>query len=146
MRVRDPNGRVYHAYGLADVLAPEGSAQVLLSYSEHYYAGKAAAIQNRYGRGTCVYLGTVLDDAGASDLLQSVARAASVAWLDGVPNSVEVAYRVKGSQRYAFYLNHSASPIRVSLTGPGVDLFSGQQLEGSCEIPGFDLVIVKEAG
>jgi len=145
MRVRDPGGRAYHAYGLADVLAPEGAAQVLLSYGDHYYAGKAAAVQNRYGQGTCVYLGTVLDDAGIGDLLQGLGRAASVPLAgEPFPDSVEVTYRVKGSQRYAFYLNHSASAIRVSLTRSGVDLLTGQQLAGSCEIPGFDLVVVKE--
>ena len=145
MHVEDGHGKTYRAYALADVLAPEAEeAQVLLTYADHYYAGEPAAIGNPYGQGTCIYLGTVLDDAGIRDLLGPIARSASIPCLDDIPECVEVTRRVKESQSYAFYLNHSADPVRVNLARPGVDLMRGQRLEKRHTIPGLDLVIVKE--
>ena len=145
MRVQDKGGQSYRALALADVLAPEGEAQTLLTYADHYYAGRAAVTENAYGQGRCIYLGTVLDDAGTRDVLRAwVAAPAGLSCLEGLADSVEISHRVKGEQRYTFYLNHSAAPAEVELAVPGVDLLSGQPVEGRVEIGGFDLMIIKE--
>jgi beta-galactosidase len=144
MRVAAAGGKTYRAFALADVLTPEGSARATMTYLDHYYAGEAAAVQHAYGQGRCIYLGTVLDDAGYRDLLRDVARSSSIPCRDLIPDSIEVTCRIKGGQRYTFYLNYSPQAVRVDLVEPGVDLLSGRQVAGSTEIPGFDLLIVKE--
>jgi beta-galactosidase len=144
--VRTPEGSVYRARGLAEMLAPERAARAWLTYAPawHSYAGQAAAVENPYGQGRCLYLGTVLDDDGLAGLARWAARAAAVDCVAALPACVEVSRRVKGEQSYAFYLNHGAKPVRVKLARPGTDLLSGQELEEECEIPGFDLAIVRE--
>jgi beta-galactosidase len=143
MRVAAAGGKTYRAHALADVLSPEGGAQVTMTYLDHYYAGEAAAVQHAYGQGRCIYLGTVLADVGYQDLLREVARRSSIPCADLIPDSVEVTCRIRDGQRYTFYLNYSPQAVGVSLLEPGVDLLSGRQVAGSAEIPGFDLLIVK---
>jgi beta-galactosidase len=144
VRVSGEEGGTWSAQALAEVLVPEGSSRVLLRYADRFYAGRPAAVEHPYGQGRCIYLGTVLDDAGLHSLLQRVTREAGIPGLEGLPESVEVTRRVKGAQGYACYLNHGAAPVRIELARPGVDLLTGRQLEEICEIPGFDLIIVKE--
>ncbi len=64
MTVQAGDGSLYGALALADVLVPEGEAKTLLSYGARYYAGRPAAVENVFGRGRCLYLGTVPDDEG----------------------------------------------------------------------------------
>jgi beta-galactosidase len=145
MRVQSGVGQSYRALALADVLAPEGDAWVLLTYADRYYTGRAAAVAKQTGQGRCIYLGTVLDNAGTRDILRKwVAEPASIPCLEDVPESIEVSRRIKGEQRYTFYLNHSGEPAEVALAAPGVDLLTGQAVDGRIKIAGFDLLIVKE--
>jgi beta-galactosidase len=145
MYVRTPEGQAYRAYDVADVLVPEGKARVLLTYSDHYYAGRAAAIENPYGQGRCIYMGTVLGDDGVCGPLRAwVLQPLSLPAVEDLPQSVEVSQRVKGEQRYTFYLNHSPGPVQVDMAVPGVDLLTGRQVGRSVEIPGYDLLIVQE--
>ena len=144
MHVKAGDGATYRAHALADVLVPEGGAQVLLSYADHYYAGEAAAVQNTYGQGQCLYVGTLLEEAGIHALASQFLPSTATDRRGAIPASVEVVHRVKRGQRYTFYLNYSAEPVQVDLEKPGIDLLTLRPLASSCEIPGFDLLIVKE--
>jgi beta-galactosidase len=144
MRVQDGEGKTYRALALADVLVPEGDAQTILTFADRYYAGRAAAVENRYGRGRCIYLGTVLDDEGTRDFLREwVAEPAMLFCLEDLPPSIEVSQRIKGENRYTFYLNHSAEPVAVRPSLPGIDLLTGEPAIDRIEIGGFNLAIVK---
>jgi len=145
MHVRCPADRLYRAHGLADVLVPEGSAEVTHTYADHYYAGKPAVVRNAYGAGRCYYVGTVMEADGLRGFLRhAVLPAAGVATLPDLPESVEVSYRSKGDQRYAFYLNHSAAPVTVTPARPGLELLTQTAVGGNAEMPGFGVFVVKE--
>ncbi len=146
MHVRDEDDRVWPARIMADVLVPEGKARTLLTYAGHYYAGKPAAVENPYGNGVCIYLGTLLDESGLRMLAERLLRRVHVSAISGLPECVEVVCRVKPGGTYTFYLNHSAHPVAVDLVRPGVDLISGKETTGKTEIAGFNLLIVKERG
>jgi beta-galactosidase len=145
MRVRCPADHLYRAHGLADVLVPEGGAEVTHTYADHYYAGKPAVVRNAYGAGRCFYVGTVMEADGLRGFLRhGVLPAAGVAILPDLPESVEVSYRSKDDQRYAFYLNHSAAPISVVLPKPGIELLTQRPVSGEVSLPGFGVCVVKE--
>ena len=55
-----------------------------------------------------------------------------------------MSYRSKGDQRYAFYLNHGASPVSVTPARPGLELLTQTAVSGNAEIPGFGVLVVKE--
>ena len=77
-------------------------------------------------------------------LRHGVLPRAGVATLPDLPESVEVCYRSKGDQRYAFYLNHSNTPVTVALAKPGLELLTQSAVSGNVEIPSFGVFIVRE--
>jgi beta-galactosidase len=143
LRVKNAAGDQYRVSGLADVLAPE-TGKPFLWYVNHYYAGKPAAVRNTFGRGQCLYIGSVLDDPAATALLQEIAKATKVPFRTDLPESIELVRRVRKGQSYAFYLNHNVEGITVALERPGVDLISGEHVSGKLFLPGFGVAIVKE--
>jgi beta-galactosidase len=149
MKVKAPGGAKYGALALADVLVPADEARTLLTYDDRYYAGQPAAVENAYGQGRCLYLGTVPDDAGLRALLRAwVLDPLGLPTVEGLPASVELSRRVKetpqGDQVYTFYLNHAKDAVRVQLSAPGVDLLTGQEVGRSVELDGYGVMIVKE--
>jgi beta-galactosidase len=145
MRVRCPANHLYRAHGLADVLVPEGDAEISHRYEDHYYAGKPAVVRHTFGKGRCFYVGTIMAADGLAGFLRhGVLPRAGVTTLPDLPQSVELSYRSKGGQRYAFYLNHSQAPVTVALAKPGLELLVQAQVAGNVEIPGFGVFIVKE--
>jgi beta-galactosidase len=146
MHVRCPAGHLYRSHGLADVLVPEGDAEATHTYADHYYTGKPAVVRHKVGKGCCFYVGTVMAGDGLAGLLRhGVLPQAGVATLPELPESIEVSWRSKGDRRYAFYLNHSSAAVIVSLVKPGLELLTQAGVEGSLELPGFGVAIVKEA-
>lgn len=146
MRVRCPADHLYRAHGLADVLVPEGDAEVSHRYEDHYYAGRPAVVRHAYGKGRCFYVGTIMEPAGLIGFLRhGVLPSAGVAVLPDLPECVEVSYRRKGDRRYAFYLNHSAAPVTVAPAKPGLELLTQTQVGASAAIPAFGVCIVKES-
>jgi beta-galactosidase len=144
MTVDTSSGASYGALALADVLAPAEGARTLLTYGERYYAGQPAAVENAFGQGRCIYLGTVPDDAGLRALLCAwVLDPLGLPTVGGLPESIEVSRRAKGDQVYTFYLNHADEPVRVQMLAPGVDLLTGQEVGRSVELDGYGVLIVK---
>jgi beta-galactosidase len=145
MTVQAADGSSYGALALADVLVPEGEAQTLLSYGARYYAGRPAAVENAFGQGRCLYLGTVPDDEGLRALLRAwVLDPLGLPAVDDLPDSVEVSRRSRGDQTYAFYLNHGEDPVQVQMPTSGVDLLTGQEVRRSVVLDGYGVLIVKE--
>jgi beta-galactosidase len=143
LKVKNAAGDQFRVNGLADILVPE-TGKPFLWYVNHYYAGKPAAVRNTFGRGQCIYVGTVLDDPAAVGLLEEIAKLMAIPFKTNLPESLEVVRRVKSGQSYAFYLNHNVEGITVTLDRPGVDLISGAHVSGSYFLPGFGVAIVKE--
>jgi beta-galactosidase len=145
MRVRCPAGHLYRAHGLADVLVPEENTEVTHTFADHYYAGKPAIVRHTYGAGRCFYVGTVMEADGLRGFLShGVLPTAGVATVPDLPESVELSYRSKGNQRYAFYLNHAATPTSVTPARPGLELLTQAAVRGELVLPGFGASILKE--
>jgi beta-galactosidase GanA len=86
-----------------------------------------------------------MEPAGLIGFLRfGVLPRAGVPTVADLPECVEVSYRSKGNQRYAFYLNHSAAAVTMAVAKPGVELLTQTEVSGSAEIPGFGVLIVKE--
>ncbi|WP_289183678.1 beta-galactosidase [uncultured Dubosiella sp.] len=95
---------------LADLILPD-SAKAIGVYTSEFYAGSPAVCENRFGQGRCVYVGTMLDQAGMDVLMEDVLDQAGVAW--NPADGVEIVSRVKNGERFTFYLNHADLPKTV---------------------------------
>jgi beta-galactosidase len=144
MQVKDGNGREYEALGLAEILVPEANGRSILSYTKRYYAGRSAAVEQHYGSGRCLYLGTVLGEEGLEALLSRILDETGISYQKQLPPALEVASRERDGQSYRFYLNHGTAQVSLAPIRPGTDLLSGHTVSGEMKIPGLDLMIVKE--
>ncbi len=146
LRVRAADGGERRAHGLAEVLVPDAGAETTLTYCNHYYAGRAAAVVNSVGAGRCHYVGTVLGADALRAFLTPVLDACRIRTVPDLPESVEVCVRAKGGDRHMFVLNHADAQVTVRYGLRGTDLLSGGEVDGEVSLPAFGVAVVKTEG
>ena len=124
-----------------DILTPT-TAEVIATYDEDYYTGKAAVTLNRVGAGTVIYSGTFGDADFVHSLTTYACRTAGVAGLLASAPGVEVAARWQGSQRLLFVLNHSSQPQTVTLDAAYRDLVADATVEGQVQLQPKQVMIL----
>ncbi|WP_345630783.1 beta-galactosidase [Rugosimonospora acidiphila] len=103
------------------------SARAVAWYASGSLSGRPAVIQNPFGSGRVVYVGTRLPPATLHDTVLATVRDAGVAPLvEAAPDFVEAARRGNEHAEFLFLLNHSDTrTARVAVPAPGVDLLTG---------------------
>lgn len=137
LRVRGADGVEQRVRGLAEVLVPDDGVETTLTYCNHYYGGRPAAVVNRVGAGRCHYVGTVLGTDALRAFLAPVLRASGIEVIPDLPDAVEVIVRAKDGARFVFVLNHADTPVMVRLAVRGVDLLSGRAVDGEVALEAF---------
>ncbi len=99
MLVEDVNGAInagnntYKWNVWADVLNPKQGTEVLASYADQFYKGKAAAITRKLGKGTVTYIGAESKDGNLErQIVRTVYERAKVA-IEDFPKGVYVEWR-----------------------------------------------------
>jgi beta-galactosidase len=81
------DGKTYAWGSWADVLGPDAGTEVLAQYADQFYAGRAAAVTHKLGRGTVTYIGVdTLDGELERALLHRVYESAGAAPANLDPN------------------------------------------------------------
>ena len=99
-----------------DVIDLHG-ATPLLSFSEGYLAGEAAATRHAHGQGAAFYLGTLPDRATLSRLVRRAGRQAGLTLRTGLPRGVEAVRRGE----YLFVISHLDQPVEIDLGSACLD-------------------------
>jgi beta-galactosidase len=114
-------GRVHAWHRWGDLLSPRPGTDVLASYADRWYAGKAAATTRRLGRGTVTMLGVWTDEGELErQLIREVYRRAGVA-IDDLPAGVYLEWR----DGVYVAVNYNPAPFTVPLP-PGSRVLHGQ--------------------
>ena len=106
----------------ADVLAPSAGAgtEVLARYADQFYAGKAAAVTRRLGKGSVTYIGAdSLDGALERRVLEAVYERAGVA-VESYPPGLYVEWR----DGFFVAVNYASDPVSVPLPA-GAEILIG---------------------
>ena len=139
-----PGGAVLKSRGIAEILSPAPGTTELATYRGPYYSGRAAATLHHIGKGACVYLGTVLDAAGLSEILLPLLSERGLGgrpW----PTGVEVAARTGPlGTLYRFYLNHGPQSVQVEPVTKGVELLSGKRITRSLTLGPLGVAVIRE--
>jgi beta-galactosidase len=86
-------GKTHEWHRWADILSPRPGTEVLATYADHYYAGKAAATTRALGRGTVTMIGVSTDDDELERaIVRNVYQRAGVA-IDDLPKGVFIDWR-----------------------------------------------------
>ncbi|MCL2516536.1 MAG: beta-galactosidase, partial [Microbacteriaceae bacterium] len=121
------------------------SGSALAVYEGGLLDGRPAVVENRYGAGRVVYLGTRLEASAFAALIDGVVADAGVApVVADAPAAVEATLRSKGGVDYLFLINHSeADAARVGLPRDGVDLLTGSPVSGSLSLAPLGVAVVR---
>ena len=103
-----------------------------------------AVTRNQFGKGTAIYLGTILDEKAMASLLTSVWTEAGVTSVAAAPAGVEVVRRRGLGRSFLFVLNHHDAEMLVPAIR-GVDLISGESVgPGGLHLPAFGVAVIAE--
>nr|WP_199038818.1 beta-galactosidase [Dyella sp. ASV24] len=115
------DGKTHEWHRWADILAPRSGTEVLATYADHYYAGKAAATTRKLGKGTVTMIGVSTDDGALErDIVRSVYQRAGVA-IEDLPKGVF--HEWHGG--YDFLVNYNPAPFQPVLPA-GAKIVHGQ--------------------
>jgi beta-galactosidase len=133
--VRFTGGRTARADWWQDSLHPE-TATVLAGYTSGPMTGRPAVIQNLFGSGRVVYVGTRLEaDALRDTILEAVDAAGVAPVVPDAPPFVEATRR----GRFLFLLNHSGTET-ATVAATGVDLLTGN--DGTVTLPPLGVAVL----
>ncbi len=111
---------VYEWNRWADVLKPREGTETLAVYDDQFYAGRAAAVTRRLGRGTVTYIGVdTLDGRLERDVLRTIYARAG-AEVEDYPPGVYVEWR----DGFLVAVNYSSEAYAVPLR-PGATVLIG---------------------
>ena len=119
------NGTTYPWNVWADVLKPQATTETLATYANQFYAGQAAVVYRRLGRGSVTYIGVQTKDGRLErDVLREVYRRAGIAVAD-YPQGVYVDWR----DGFWVAVNYSSSPVQIPLPQGAEILYGGEPLK-----------------
>lgn len=128
-----------------DVLAPR-NARAVAHYRSNYYAGKPAVAVREAGRGTAIYVGSLLEQPLVDAVVTWVAgRAALSPPVEpiGPERQVETCVWEGPDGRSAlFVLNHDPEPVTVRLSGPWRDHMSGETLTSTVRLEPYGVKLL----
>jgi beta-galactosidase len=128
----------------SDVIQLHG-AESIATYQHDYYANLPAVTCHSFGQGTGYYVGTQLDDAGWSWLIDRVSAEAKVTVSPAKPIGVELIRRADEAHAWLFALNYSDQSVEVALDRSGRDLISGKSVDRSIALGPAGVAIVQSA-
>ncbi|WP_198513506.1 beta-galactosidase [Confluentibacter lentus] len=101
----------YNWNNWADLLAPEKGAEVLATYNDQFYKGKAAVVRHKIGKGSVTYIGVDTDDKKLEkDILKNIYNTAG-ATTEDYPEGVYVYWR----DGFNFAVNYSSEAYNVDI-------------------------------
>lgn len=123
-----------------DIMEPAGG-EVLATYKNSYYAGKAAFIEHRLGKGKVLHLGSAFSREIVKMLLEYTNTAEPFADLVNAEADVEIIMRRKGGRKFLFVLNFGAGDTVVELKQRMQLLYTGECLSGQQVLPAFGTAV-----
>jgi beta-galactosidase len=111
----------------ADEIIPT-SAQVLAVYDQGWLKGKPAITLHSHGKGSVVYVGTLLRGTSLQALLAWLCQEAGVKAVLQTPSGVRAYERRSAAHRLVFLLNFGEQEQVVQLDEPWEDIFTGKQI------------------
>ena len=119
------------------------AARVLAEYSSGYYKGEAALIENHFGKGKVLHLGSCFDEDNLEKIMNYLNISSPVKDLADIPESVEVCVRKKAGFTYVFLLNYQFEPVNIVFYKKVRDILTGEILENTKALKPFEVLVIK---
>jgi beta-galactosidase len=142
--IRAPDDQRFSCNQWSDVIRLHG-AESIANYLHDYYADSPAVTRHPFRQGVSFYLGTMLDEAGLSWLLDQACAEAGVHVAPSKPIGVELIKRADGAHSWLFALNYSSQEVEVALDQSGRDLITGAMVDKSVVLGPTSIAIIQSS-
>ncbi len=144
--IRLEGGETVPAEFVAEALKPGGGAKVLGTWDKDFLSGAPAYTENRAGKGSAIYYGSLLNLSSARILLAHIIAEQSLQpLLPGMPKQLEVTCRTKDGTDYLFILNHEDHAVTARV-GPGYfDLIRQNAAPETLTLGAFEYAVLKKS-
>ena len=129
---------------------PAEGAQVKAVYCRDFYAGEPAVVENRYGKGTAIYIAA--RDVGVADsfkekLLTGICRRLNIqsnlrSFIEGVTAHVRI--DDENGIRYLFVENYTDQDTQVDIGGEAIDVETRERVAGKFTLPAYSVRILRQ--
>ncbi|MCD7737035.1 MAG: Beta-galactosidase C-terminal domain, partial [Lachnospiraceae bacterium] len=116
----------------------DAKARVLATYSDSYYAGKAALIEKKTGNGRTLHLGSAFSRENVKLLLEYAGVLSPFDTLIEAPEGVELVQRRKNGQTWMFALNFQSVPQTIALKQPMKRIFEECEADGEVVLAPYE--------
>jgi len=140
----DWEGAKIEAAVFNDILEPIAGAEVLGTFTENYYKGKAGLIRQKSGKGSVYYFGGAFTQKTAEVFLDRLGIIKPYQDLIHLPEECELAVREKGDTRYIFVLNYINSNTEIELKKVMTDLYEDMEVSGKVVLKPFETKVYKQ--
>lgn len=138
----DPLRKTTHIEGIiqseaniwCDIIKPE-TAEVLCTYSDRWFKGRAAITVNSFGKGKVYYIGCDLTGEALKDLVKYISARAGI-----TPVETESGVEIVKRDNCTILLNHNDTEKSVPVTGKS--LMTGEIFSGTLPPYGVELIEV----
>lgn len=122
-----------------DIMEPaDPDAKVLARYTGSYYAGKAAAVEKKTGKGRTIHLGGVFTQENLKLLLKYAGVLSPFDSLIQAPDGVDLVQRKKDGKTWLFALNFKSSSQKIVLGQKMRRVFAGNDVKGEIELAPYE--------
>jgi beta-galactosidase len=128
----------------SDILEPKEKSAILGTYQNNYYAGTAALVCNKTGKGSVYYFGGTFNRESALVFLKKLGVENPYRNILNVPESCELAVRKNGGEKYIFVLNFKGEKTVCMLQKELRNLYTGEKASGEFELPPFGTAVFVE--
>jgi len=133
----------YECDFVCDVIHLEG-AKALAYYEDDFYKGMPCIVENDFGKGKALYIGTRAEQSLVDGLIGYFADVSGIKPILDVPDGVEVTRRTKDGKEFLFVLNFNNFGSDIDLDGEYIELITGNILNGRIKISPKDVLILQK--
>ena len=138
------NGKTLPTGIFADILTTTGSdAEVLADYTNNYFAGQAALVETKCGKGKVLHFGGTFVRQSVREFLDYTETAEPYAKEIELPAEVEIAVREKDGKSYYFLLNYSKEEKTVRCLQPFTDMDTHKELQGELVLAPYGTKVLR---
>ena len=138
------DGEVLETPVFNDILSAAPGARVLARYASSFYAGEPALVENTFGKGRVLHLGSVFCLSNLKRLLGHLNILEPWKHVVELPETIELTAREKDGRTFLFLLNYQPTEQPYTLRRPAASLLNGPLDAGKHTLPpyGFEVIEV----
>ena len=122
----------------SDILnADKPGAKILAVYEHDFYRGRAALIENSFGKGRVLHFGGTFTRENTAFFLKYTGVISPCAQIISLPEACELAIKEKDGQTWLFVMNFSRESQEIQLRHKIIDLDTKEEVEGKVLLEPF---------